>query len=216
MRIAEGDFLKCAESSDGLWLLQSLSSVSPSRCRVSFPPLLQYLEFPGPQNPSLCSAIEFIPSTRAVELVSVHEDENQVLGYEVVHIGPIDNIATTTIYSWQELQVPELFKYGERKRTNLDSFPKSAAREGVVLFFRRGVAYCIWAAENNLDIHVDILDMVNESYIGHTTLSVGTFISDGLNRIQLLDWNGQLSFAEVVNDELHVLVLDDYRKKQHR
>ncbi|KAF3659604.1 hypothetical protein FXO38_12566 [Capsicum annuum] len=30
--------------------------------------------------------------------------------------------------------------------------------------------------------------------------------------LHLLDWNGRLSFTQLVNDELHVLVLDDHTK----
>ncbi|XP_019235205.1 PREDICTED: uncharacterized protein LOC109215568 isoform X2 [Nicotiana attenuata] len=100
------NFCSKAESSDGLILEQTVPSVSPSRCRIRCPLSLQSIEFPGPQKPSLCFAIEFLPSIRAVELVSVHEDENQVLGYEVLHIGPIENITPTTKYSWRALQVP--------------------------------------------------------------------------------------------------------------
>lgn len=60
------------------------------------------------------------------------------------------------------------------------------------------LAYCIWHVET--DIEIDVLDMVNETYIGHTRPAL------------LSDWNGQLSFIAQVKDELHVMVLNDYRK----
>ncbi|KAF3632561.1 hypothetical protein FXO38_26106 [Capsicum annuum] len=59
----------------------------------------------------------------------------------------------------------------------------------------------------DVDTEVDILDMENDGYIGHTTFPKGF-----LTTVNLLDWNGHLSFAEIVKDELHVLVLQDYKR----
>ncbi|KAK4340505.1 hypothetical protein RND71_041967 [Anisodus tanguticus] len=74
-------------------------------------------------------------------------------------------------------------------------------RKRAQVFFRKGVAYCIWFVETDDDI--DILDMENESHIGHTAFAIGFF--------HKLSSNVRLSFAEIVKDGLHVLVLEDYR-----
>nr|XP_033512017.1 uncharacterized protein LOC117276762 [Nicotiana tomentosiformis] len=63
-----------------------------------------------------------------------------------------------------------------------------------------------------LILKFDVLDMVNERYIGHTTFPRGGCFSKlSLCSINLLDWNGRLSFAQLVKGELFILVLHDYR-----
>ncbi|KAF3614161.1 hypothetical protein FXO38_33413 [Capsicum annuum] len=87
-------------------------------------------------------------------------------------------------------------------------------RSSIQLFFRKGVAYCICfvkTMEEVDDIQVDVLDMVNETYIGRTTFPRASFFPE-LGMLHLLDWNGRLSFAQLLKDELHVLVLDDHIK----
>ncbi|KAK6805857.1 hypothetical protein RDI58_003642 [Solanum bulbocastanum] len=73
-------------------------------------------------------------------------------------------------------------------------------RNEIQVFFRMGVAYCIWHIDDCTDIEIDVLDMVNETYIGRTSLSkVFLFTSTSL-----MDWNGQLSFSSTgANDIYH-------------
>ncbi|CAN4118531.1 unnamed protein product [Withania somnifera] len=55
--------------------------------------------------------------------------------------------------------------------------------------------------------------MVDETYFGHTTFPRASFFSKlSLCTIHLLDWNGLLSFAQLIKDELQVVVLDDHTK----
>uniref|UniRef100_M1DUD0 F-box domain-containing protein n=1 Tax=Solanum tuberosum TaxID=4113 RepID=M1DUD0_SOLTU len=133
-------------------------------------------------NPSLCIALDFVFDSLAVKLVSVHEH-----GYEIGR--------DKSTYCWRDVKLPNLHHENNNKRN------------GIQVFFRTGVAYCIWHIDNCTDIEIDVLDMINETYIGHTILPRGFFTSPSL-----MDWNGQLSFVEQVNDELRVLVLNDYRK----
>lgn len=204
----KGDYFTTIRmSSQGLHLQQTINNASSPnlRYRIQCPTLLQSLAIPNPQNPSLCIALEFVPSNQpAVKLVSVHDDEqNQYsLGYEVLTLA-IGSDQTT--YCWRAIKVPP---------PNLSNNERDGRkRKSIEVLFRMGVAYCISYIEmedDDLDIEVDVLDMVNESYIGHTTLPRGFFSK--LSSTNLSDWNGRLSFAELVKDELHVLVLDDHMK----
>ncbi|PHT29086.1 hypothetical protein CQW23_31315 [Capsicum baccatum] len=87
-------------------------------------------------------------------------------------------------------------------------------RNNIQLFFRKGVAYCICFLETTEevdDIQVDVVDIDNETYIGRTTFPRVSFFPE-LAMLHLLDWNGRLSFSQLLKDELHVLVLDDHTK----
>ncbi|XP_060168416.1 uncharacterized protein LOC132599182 [Lycium barbarum] len=167
------------------------------RYRVECPTLRQRIDIPNPQNPSLCIALDFVPFNHpAVKLLSVHGDDESSLGYEILALG-VGSDQTT--YCWRSVKVP-LPNLSHEKRKSIQ------------VFFRMGVAYCIWhvqrdAHDDLTDIQVDVLDMVNETYIGRTTFPRGFFSSTNL-----MDWNGRLSFAQLLKDELHVLVLNDYRK----
>uniref|UniRef100_M1CBT1 Uncharacterized protein n=1 Tax=Solanum tuberosum TaxID=4113 RepID=M1CBT1_SOLTU len=75
-----------------------------------------------------------------------------------------------------------------------------------------GIGYIFWDIDNgvpNPSIGIDVLDMVNDRYIGYTTFPMNYYTKD-----ECILWNGKLSFAKIVKDELHILVLEfDYKKK---
>uniref|UniRef100_K4B3I6 F-box associated domain-containing protein n=1 Tax=Solanum lycopersicum TaxID=4081 RepID=K4B3I6_SOLLC len=174
-------------SSQGLHLKKftSIHDSSTKRYRIECSILRQRIDIPNPLHPSLCIALDFVFDSLAVKLVSVHQH-----GYEILSLG-IGRDKTS--YCWRDVKLcPE-----NNKRRN----------GRIQVFFRKGVAYCIWYIDDD-DMEIDVLDMVNETYIGHTTLPRGGFFA----RPSLMDWNGQLSFVEQVKDELRVLVLKDYRK----
>lgn len=184
---------RSTRSRHGLYLEQSSTRASPSRYRIYNALLFQYIEIPCPQKPSLCIALDFVFSVQAVKLLSVHEDHHQSLGYEILSVGFAGNT-----YRWRPVEVQNINECRNRKRDRIQVF-----------FGKGSVAYCIsW---DNVDIGVDVFDMENESYIGHTNFPKGNFFPK-LSTTNLLDWNGQLSFAEIVKDELHVLVLEDHKK----
>uniref|UniRef100_M1DBU2 F-box associated domain-containing protein n=1 Tax=Solanum tuberosum TaxID=4113 RepID=M1DBU2_SOLTU len=167
--------------------------------RIQSQQLRDALPIPNPQNPSLCIALEFVSITSnpyggSVKLISVYEHGNNNLGYEILSL---------------DIHVP----YRWRAIDNVLPLPSDGRMmNNIQLFFRRGVAYCIRFVETTEeidDIQVDIIDMVNETYIGRTIFPRERFMSTTLH---LLDWNGHLSFAQLVKDELHVLKLDDHTK----
>ncbi|KAG5598339.1 hypothetical protein H5410_029709 [Solanum commersonii] len=85
-------------------------------------------------------------------------------------------------------------------------------RNNIQLIFRTGFAYCIWFV-GDLEVEIDVLDMINENYIGHTTFPRESFFSS--NPLHLLDWAGKkriikLTFHVCVNRSfLHFLWHDD-------
>ncbi|KAH0780610.1 hypothetical protein KY290_000208 [Solanum tuberosum] len=162
--------------------------------------LCDALPIPSPQNPSLCITLEFVSITSnpyggSVKLISVYEDGNNNLGYEILSL---------------DIHVPYRCW---RAIDNVLPLPRDGRMmNNIQLFFRRGVAYCIRFVESTEeidDIQIDIIDMVNETYIGRTTFPRERFMNTTLH---LMDWNGRLSFAQLVKDELHVLKLDDHTK----
>lgn len=75
------------------------------------------------------------------------------------------------------------------------------------------IGYVIWDddAATSSTIGIDILDIVNDSYNGHTS----TFpTSCNYTKDDCILWNGKLSFAKIVKEELHVLVLEVYKKQK--
>uniref|UniRef100_M1DCM3 F-box domain-containing protein n=1 Tax=Solanum tuberosum TaxID=4113 RepID=M1DCM3_SOLTU len=177
-------------SSQGLYLQEftSIHDSSIKRYRIECSILHQRLDIPNPQNPSLRITLDFVLDSQAVKLVSVHQH-----GYEILSLG-IGSDQTT--YGWRDVKLPNLYHEKNKRRNEIQ------------VFFRMGVAYCIWHIDDCTDIEIDVLDMVNETYIGRTSLSKGFLFTS----TSLMDWNGQLSFVRQVKDELHVLVLNDYRK----
>ncbi|KAM3301607.1 hypothetical protein P3S67_016109 [Capsicum chacoense] len=192
----------CCSSSDLHVQVKDISSTSQYRIQ-SFR-MRDNLLIPSPQYPSLCIALEFVPITSnpqagSVKLVSVHDDGSNNLGYEVLSL---ENIRTS-FCRWRaiDMVVPPLLSDGR-------------TRNSIQLFFRKGVAYCICFLETTEevdDIQVDVVDMVNETYIGRTTFPRVSFFPE-LAMLHLLDWNGRLSFSQLLKDELHVLVPDDHTK----
>lgn len=117
--------------------------------------------------------MDFVFDSQAVKLISVHEH-----GYEILSLG-IGRDQTS--YCWRDVKLPNL--YHAKKKRN-----------GIRLFFRTGVAYCIWHMDDCTDIEIDVMDMVNETYIGRTSLTKGFLFTS----TSIMDWGGQLSFVRQV------------------
>ncbi|KAF3623854.1 hypothetical protein FXO37_31644 [Capsicum annuum] len=146
--------------------------------------LLRIIRILSRPTPYLCIGMDFVPSIQAVKLLSV----------VVVHQHDDDDHRSlayqvlhvgcdgNTNYCWKSVDVP-------------DQCPQNSKRKKIQVFLGEGrsVAHCISQDDDDIDVdtEVDILDMENDGYI---------------------DWNGHLSFAEIVKDELHVLVLQDYKR----
>ncbi|KAH0685480.1 hypothetical protein KY290_016958 [Solanum tuberosum] len=147
-------------------------------------------------------ALEFVSSfnQEAVKLVSIHKNEHYSLGYEILalKIGIYQNT-----YTWRGVKVPPNLQ-SQRQSRNMGKRKKR-----IDIVFRKELAYCLWYTEtgdfrDDVDLEIDVLDMVNEKYIGHTTFPAGF----SLRRNDLFDWKGMLAFDQQVKDVLHVLVFD--------
>ncbi|KAK4733460.1 hypothetical protein R3W88_007721 [Solanum pinnatisectum] len=199
-------FATISRSIEGLCLQKTVSSC-PLRYRIYSPTFHQMQTIPNPQNPSIYMALEFVSSfnQEAVKLVSIHKNEHYSLGYEILalRIG----IYQST-YTWRAVKVPPYFQRQRQSR----NIGKRKKRIDVV--FRKELAYCLWYIEtgdfrDDVDLEIDVLDMVNEKYIGHTTFPAGfVFPKFSVRRNDLFDWKGMLAFDQQVKDALHVLVFD--------
>ncbi|CAN4110718.1 unnamed protein product [Withania somnifera] len=158
----------------------------------------QILEIPNSQSLILNMCIVFDPEYQVLKLLSVVYTFEKTLGYEVLHLW---NEEST--YSWRPLNCPQQSR-GETRICN----PVKRHSRQIRILHEMGISYSIWNTAVNSHLGIDILDMVNDSYIGHTTFPTGYYTKD-----DCIIWNGKLSFSKIVKEELHVLVLDDYKKQ---
>ncbi|XP_055816333.1 F-box protein At1g30790-like isoform X2 [Solanum dulcamara] len=197
-------------SSKGLILEYAIrpSHLTPSspnlRYRIRNPEVHhQILEIPDSEKPILNMRMVFDTDNQILKLLSVvYDDElvgDQVIGYEV-----LDLLNEDSSYSWRPLNLPQQ----SRGETRICKLVKKHTNQ-IKLVFASGTAYSIWNAEAYSHLGIDILDMVNDSYIGHTTFPTSDFYTknDGIL------WNEKLALAKIVKEELHVLVLDVYKKQ---
>lgn len=192
-------------SAKGLVLEYATRPLPPSpnfRYRIRNPEMDdQIFEVPDPEKPILNLLLVVDPDNQVLKLLSLVYDEllgDQVLGYEV-----LDLRSKESSYSWRPINLPQQC----RGETRMCELVKRHTNQTIVVF-SFGTAFSIWDAEAYSYIGIDILDMVNDSYIGHTTLSTSFYTKD-----DFMYWNGKLSFAKIVKEELHVLVLDVYKKQ---
>ncbi|XP_055814866.1 uncharacterized protein LOC129884607 [Solanum dulcamara] len=164
----------------------------------------QILEIPDSEKPILNMCMVFDPDNQVLKLLSVVSDDeligdHQVIGYEVLDLRNEESI-----YSWRSVNLPQQSRGG----TRMCKLVKKHTNQ-IKVVIAVGTAYIIWDAEAYSHLEIDILDMVNDSYIGHTIFPTGNFYTkdDGIL------WNGKLSLAKIVEEELHVLVLDVYKKQ---
>ncbi|KAG5614457.1 hypothetical protein H5410_014281 [Solanum commersonii] len=135
--------------------------------KVPFATIRRSIE--DPQNPSIYMALEFVSSfnQEAVKLVSIHKNEHYSLRYEILalRIGIYQNI-----YTWLAVKIPPNL---QRHNRNMGKRKKR-----IDVMFRKELAYCLWYIEtgdfrDDVDLEIDVLDMVNEKYIGPTTFPAG-------------------------------------------
>lgn len=164
--------------------------------------MVKLFNFPTQKkSPSLRMYLAFLPSKNLFKVLSIYFDKNgDNLGCQILSLGNDINITTS---SWRFLELPTL-QNTENLITNFQ------------LFVNYEVAYRIWevsnTSQNRIGIEIDILDMENEIFIGTTiTLPEGNNFASKLNFDDCFQWNGKVSFGKFVKDELHVLVLDDYK-----
>ncbi|KAH0731848.1 hypothetical protein KY289_003036 [Solanum tuberosum] len=142
----------------------------------------------------------FDPDCQVLKLLSlVYRIES--IGYVVLDL---QNEESSCCWRPLVLNLPEQSQ-GETRIRN-----KQSKNIGVV--FGMGIGYIFWDIDNgvpNPSIGIDVLDMVNDRYIGYTTFPMNHYYT----KDECILWNGKLSFAKIVKDELHMLVLEfDYKK----
>lgn len=222
------EFANCNRWKSRSIICRSSHNLTLDKRETTYPPTRVYyieseqlreeLPIPNPRCHSLCIALEFVtiksnPCGGFIKLISVHQDGRNNFGYEVLSIdfgGTQKNPCR-----WRAIDKVPPSEGGKRRKLSRWQAIEEAPPPNIQLLFRMGVAYCIWfvKTDGDDDIHVDVVDMVNETYIGHTTFPRSTFLSKlTMSTTHILDWNGRLSFAQLLNDQLHVLVLDDHTK----
>ncbi|MCD7466342.1 hypothetical protein HAX54_002952 [Datura stramonium] len=160
----------------------------------------QILEIPdSPQSLISNMCIVFDPDYQVLKLLSFVYDlsgQELVFGYEFLDLHNEESR-----YSWRSLNLPQ----------GNGGVTRNCAK--IKVFSAMGIGYVIWDddATNSSTIGIDILDMVNDSYIGQTS----TFrTSCNYTKDDCILWNGKLSFGKIVKEELHVLVLEVYKKQK--
>ncbi|KAH0760883.1 hypothetical protein KY290_016956 [Solanum tuberosum] len=178
-------FATISRSIEGLCLQKTVFSC-PLRYRIYSPTFHQMQTIPNPQNASIYMALEFVSS----------------FNQEAVKLGFI-----------KILILGEALRYHLTCRAR-DSRNMEKRKKRIDIVFRKELAYCLWYTEtgdfrDDVDLEIDVLDMVNEKYIGHTTFPAGfVFPKFSLRHNDLFDWKGMLAFDQQVKDVLHVLVFD--------
>ncbi|XP_009612796.1 uncharacterized protein LOC107771610 [Nicotiana tabacum] len=170
--------------------------------RIRNPEMHQILEIPDSQNPILNMHMVVDTDNQLLKLLSVIHvigDPGLPLGYEVLDLRNEEGT-----YSWQTLDLPK------ESRGETTILQNRICRHSTLfkIVDAIGTAYSMWDTTNS-HIGIDIVDMVNDSYIGHTTFPNGFYSKD-----DCILWKRKLSFAKVVKDEVHVMVLEDYNKQQ--
>ncbi|XP_027769140.1 uncharacterized protein LOC114075087 [Solanum pennellii] len=177
---------------DSVGLLLEYSSTNTTlnyKYRVRNPEIQhQIFEIPDSQHFIVNMSLVFDPLYHVLKLLSYIHDNQLVIGYEV-----LDLCNEEGSYSWRPL-----VRKGE---TRLSS--PIIKRSKIKALFALRTGYIIWDIASATGI--DIVDMVNDSYIGHINFPTSNFYN---KHDDCILWNEKLSLAKLVKDELHVLLLD--------
>lgn len=188
-------------SSNGLLLMRF---VDDNKYCLWNPTIHKLFEVPDPhQDNYIGMALSYVPASRRFKLLSVHKDEDSAEVFEVFTPGHSQ--------VWERLpltlpDIPEIID-GERctiKKHHLWFFPI-----GEEVHCLRSVR----CSTNSYYLEVISVNMRTESL--SVTPTTEYLLGSLTIKQKPLDWNGQLGFAVVKGENLHVMVLEKYRKK-HR
>ncbi|KAH7569033.1 hypothetical protein ACOSP7_012208 [Xanthoceras sorbifolium] len=154
--------------------------------RIRNPITRQILFLPDPHKGTVEISIYRCQSTYEFKLVSIYRDKKTsgMQGFEVLTIDVDDK--------WRSLKLPG----SQECRMNLEILRKT----------HKAIYY-----DDGTDFYGDVycLDVETECFFINT-LPQGLF-SD-LSKVLAVDWDGCLAYADIVEEKLNVIVLEDYRK----
>lgn len=174
---------------DGLLLRKSNVS---HKYHIKNPTTHQILELPDPKKTTLAMTFSFVRSTSEYKLVSTYDDETDRNGAfcEVLTVGR-DNL-------WKPLKMP-----------NLNDVDKKRDRISVVSTDSAVHCFQICKIGSKFSQEVVSLDLGTECF---TITTLPNDLYQDWEKVWALNWSGKLAFADIVKEELQVLVLEDYKK----
>ncbi|KAK2644260.1 hypothetical protein Ddye_019455 [Dipteronia dyeriana] len=157
--------------------------------RIRNPITRQILFLPDPCNGTVEVSIYRCQSTYEFKLVSIYRDEKRssMQGFEIFTIDRDDE--------WRPLKLPS----SQVCRMDLEMLRKT----------RQAIYYDDGSDDSDLYSDVYCLDVESECFFINV-LPQGLF-SDS-NKVLALDWDGCLAYAEIVEEKLNVIILEDFRK----
>uniref|UniRef100_A0A5B7BHY0 F-box domain-containing protein n=1 Tax=Davidia involucrata TaxID=16924 RepID=A0A5B7BHY0_DAVIN len=174
---------------DGLLLEKSNTSY---KYWIQNPATCQILELPDPHDGSFGITFSFIPSTGNYKLVCVYDNKEETgnEGCEVLTVGSDD--------SWRPLKIPNLHDLNKK-------------RDRVSVVSAGAAVHCIRVYNVGSNIYEEVvsLDLETECF---TITSLPQGLIPDWKEVWSLDWDGKLSLANRVKEDLYVFVLEDYKK----
>lgn len=174
---------------DGLLVELGCSS---QELRIRNPATRRILDLPYPNQEPSQLFISYLPCTGSYKVVSVYDGEleGQKSGCEVLDIGSGNLL-------WKPL---EIFNYHEQDRM----------QEKIEVRMVGGIFHFTRFVEDGLgEFEIVSMDLDNEVF---TCCKVPKRLLSNCQR--LMSWNQNLSLASIVDEELHVWVLEDYKKQK--
>ncbi|KAL6283124.1 hypothetical protein ACE6H2_014053 [Prunus campanulata] len=167
-------------------------------CRIRNPVIGHVLDLPNAHMDVCRMKCAFDSLTGDAKLVSayIHNDE---VGYEVMSIGQDGD--------WRALKHPNqgLLKKNGKWATRRQFFLTDEVHDGVYFcseIITDGEDWCL---------EVQALDPWNECFIT-TTLPQGVF--NDCKRVWVFNWNQHIAVGDIVEQDLHVLVLEDLKEQK--
>ncbi|PIN14258.1 hypothetical protein CDL12_13117 [Handroanthus impetiginosus] len=185
----KSDSFSYVHGCDGLVLLKNNSK---HKYCLWNPAVRRVLELPDPHGHNHGFALSFVPSTGRYKIVAIYSDEESgALSCEVLTPGHSK--------MWRHLTFPDINANRQRKT------------EKVSLISTGGVDHCVLVLSDGKEIIREIvsLDLEAECFtVNH--LPKGLF--DDWETVWDLEWNGKLAFAVIIEQNLEVMILEDYKK----
>ncbi|CAK7350889.1 unnamed protein product [Dovyalis caffra] len=146
----------------------------------------QRLDLPDPCEGSLSLTLSYIPSTSDYKLVSIS------LNYERWEVRTVGKDK-----SWRPF-------LSNLQGCNMKSQRATVVSAGLAVHCMRITEVCSKSAAE-----VVSFDLESETF---TSIVLPHELFSDWKKVQALDWNGFLSFAEISQENLNVMVLEDYKK----
>ncbi|KAG8385692.1 hypothetical protein BUALT_Bualt03G0071500 [Buddleja alternifolia] len=174
---------------DGLILNKNLNT---QKIFIWNPATRGVLELPDPHHDDYYGfTFSYIPATKNYRIVSVYEDKES--GRECCEVLTPGHSET-----WRRLTFPE--------NVNLNWHKKD---KRVTVISSGGTIHCILTDATFEEIVS--LDIETERFVVN---SVPKSLFEDWTRVCALNWDGKLAFADIIEENLEVMELEDYRKQR--